>query len=90
MLGEGCKGVHLRLLPGSRTQLVLQQSSTSMQSAESFTVRTGQKKLSGQSGSCYRRAFVSDELSTSITQCIAKAMEHLSDLAFVSMANVTS
>ena len=27
--------------------------------------------------------------STSITQCTAKAMEYLSDFAFVSMANVT-
>ena len=27
--------------------------------------------------------------SNSITQCVAKAMEHLSDFTFVSMANVT-
>ena len=27
--------------------------------------------------------------STSVTQCVAKAMEHLSDFAFVSMANMT-
>ena len=27
--------------------------------------------------------------NVSITQCIAKAMEHLSDFAFVSMANMT-
>ena len=27
--------------------------------------------------------------SNSLTQCVAKAMEHLSDFTFVSMANIT-
>ena len=46
-------------------------------------------KSAGKVGAATQELQYFINLSTSITQFVAKAMEHLSDFAFVSMVNVT-
>ena len=46
-------------------------------------------KSDGKVGAATEELHYLMNFSTSITQCVAKAMEHLSDFTFVSMANVT-
>ena len=46
-------------------------------------------KSAGKVGSAKEELQYLMNFSTSITHCVAKAMEHLSDFTFVSMANVT-
>ena len=44
-------------------------------------------KLAGKVGTATEELRYLMNFSTSITQCVAKAMEHLSDFTFVTMAN---
>ena len=46
-------------------------------------------KSTGKIGAVTEELQYLKNLNTSITQCVAKAMEHLSDFTFVSMANLT-
>ena len=46
-------------------------------------------KLAGKVGAATEELQYLMNFSTSITQCVAKAMEHLSYFTFVSMANLT-
>ena len=45
-------------------------------------------KSAGKVGAATAELHCPMNFSTSITQCVVKTMEHLSDFAFVSMANV--
>ena len=47
-------------------------------------------KSAGKVGTATEEVQYLTNFNSSITQCMAKAMEHLSDFVFVSMANVTS
>ena len=46
-------------------------------------------KSAGKVGAATEKLQYLMNFNASITECMAKAMEHLSDFAFVSMANVT-
>ena len=66
-----------KVLQGMQTQLRILQS------------EQAKGKLAGKVGAATEELQYLMNFSTSITQCVPKAMEHLSDFTFVSMANLT-
>ena len=93
MLGEGCKRVHIRVQQCNQAAALsrcLNKVQQGMQTQPSILQSEQTKgKSAGKVGAATEELQYLINFSTSITHCVAKAMQYLSDFAFVSMANVT-